>query len=411
MVDLTHKTNLEIKASVTEVKETVDKANVSNKSEISQLRLNSDNSLKMFESMVNSLKAIANGTKVSVDILPPIPTPQIVSDPSPSIVEVPRRKGLMFTSSLALETDIKKYEDEVNCELQLIPTHFIQENLDSKDPDSFLGNRVTQNLRGKTGFDFVILATGTNDISNLDLGKTSADLHSEVFSQTQTLFDIAKSLVDEMDINVFLVEKPPRYDSSSDQTCMKQKLSKYSNGVLASLIGATPKIFIVEQAGLSRASEKARSDIFKSDGLHLTKKGISFYNTNIINNMKECYPDTLQITRNDEVHQQGPQSSRPDDRTASTGWPIGEVDMTRDQGGEVIIKAGADLTALVEHKVIRKDMAVTDGRIPHLIGVEIEGVGGQEVKGGNIHHKPLDRVLTAGEVIGQDHDFKVDQLI
>ena len=99
-----------------------------------------------------------------------------------------------------------------------------------------------------------------------------------------------------VDLDIFIVDKPPRYDVVTDPSGMKQKLSRYANGVLASLTGATPKIFLVEQASLSRTNERARADLFQKDGLHLTKKGVNYYNNNIMNVMKECYPDvgTLQ---------------------------------------------------------------------------------------------------------------------
>ena len=72
---------------------------------------------------------------------------------------------------------------------------------------------------------------------------------------------------------------------------MKQKLTRYANGVLASHTGATPRIFLVEQASLARSAVKARADIFQKDGIHLTPKGLNFFNSNILNAMRECYPD------------------------------------------------------------------------------------------------------------------------
>ena len=93
-------------------------------------------------------------------------------------------------------------------------------------------------------------------------------------------------------IDVFIVEKPPRYDlPSGDPSGMKQKLNKFSNGVLAASTGPTPRLFLVEQASLSRSAGKGRSDLFKADGLRLTQKGLRFYKTNIMNTLKDCYED------------------------------------------------------------------------------------------------------------------------
>ena len=53
----------------------------------------------------------------------------------------------------------------------------------------------------------------------------------------------------------------------------------------------TPRLFIVDQSSLARSVVKARSDIFKPDGLHLTPKGLTFYMNNISKALMECYGD------------------------------------------------------------------------------------------------------------------------
>ena len=112
------------------------------------------------------------------------------------------------------------------------------------------------------------------------------------------MVEIAEALTKENNIDVFIVEKPPRYDPpAQDPSSMKQKLSRFANGVLSTSTGPTPRLFLVEQASLARAAGRGRSDLFQTDGLHLTAKGLHFYNTNIINTMKECYGDTQLIKK------------------------------------------------------------------------------------------------------------------
>ena len=159
---------------------------------------------------------------------------------------------------------------------------------------------VNKHLRGKEGFDFAILATGSNDISDLDLTLASTTLFTRVSSQSKTLVDIADAASKEMDIDVFIVEKPPRYDTADDPHALKQKLSKYSNAVIATLIAATPRLHLVEQASLGRVSEKARAEIFQTDGLHLTQKGVHYYSANIIEALKTCYPEDSRHQRGDK---------------------------------------------------------------------------------------------------------------
>ena len=303
LLDKVHSTTLKVDYNISDMRKEVSKASEVTNNEITQVRKNSDNSLQMFESMMNSLKNIEMSNNKTSPTQHSVPNPNSESLSHPEI-EIPLRKGIMFTSSIGLDTDVKRYKEELKVELKIIPTYYIMENQSAQDPDAYLGSMVNQHLRGKPGYQFVILAVGTNDISDLDCDNSPpTTLFTEVSTQTKTLFDLADSLVKEMNIDVFIVDKPPRYDSTSDPKCMKQKLTKYANGVLASNTGATPRIFLVEQASLARSPGKGRSDIFQQDGLHLTTKGVHFYTTNIISVMKDCYPDTQSLQRHVGGHE------------------------------------------------------------------------------------------------------------
>ena len=155
---------------------------------------------------------------------------------------------------------------------------------------------VNKHLAGKGCYDFAILAIGTSDITDMDVGNDSnvTTLTNYVADQTKTVADVAKSLATENNIDIFVVDKPPRYDPpTKDPTGMCAKLSKYSNGVMASSLGMTPRLFIVDQSSLARTSLKARADVYKPDGLHLTPKGLTFYTSNITKSLLECYADIV----------------------------------------------------------------------------------------------------------------------
>ena len=301
VLDQVQTTVLKIDKNVNEVKRDVTKASEIKDQEMVQLRKNSDDSLKMFGTMIETLKNIE--AKASSKTFPTTPTDPTTNLPKPA--DVLTRRGIMFTSSVAIDTDIKRYKEELNCELKIIPTENVEEDTSATDPDSYLGSMVNKHLRHSSGYNFAIFATGTSDITNLDIENSPATtLFSRVSSQSKTVFDIAESITKEVDIDVFIVDKPPRYDSEDDAG-MKQKLTKYSNGVIASSTGATPRIFLVEQTSLGRTAAKARADIFQKDGVNLTPKGLSFYNTNIINVMKECYPDAVAHLGHNSSPQQG----------------------------------------------------------------------------------------------------------
>ena len=140
------------------------------------MRKNSDNSLKMFEVMMTSLKNIES-TNHSKTSSTKSSSETSNNQTQPGMSEIQVRKGIMFTSSIGLDTDIKRYKGELNAELKVIPTIYIEENSAVRDPDAYLGCMVNQRLRGKTGYSFAIIATGSNDITDLN-----TDTKNKLFS-------------------------------------------------------------------------------------------------------------------------------------------------------------------------------------------------------------------------------------
>ena len=210
----------------------------------------------------------------------------------------------MFSSSISCDIDTNKLRETLNCDLEIIPTHHIHHHPGSTDPDTHPQSMVNQHLSAKGCYDFAILATGSSDISELDVKNTPpTTLTSAVADQTKTMVEIAESLSTNNNINMFIVEHSPRYDPpTQDPTGMYSKLAKYSNGVLASSVGVTPRLFIVEQSSLARFGAKPRSDVFKPDGVHLTSKGLSYYTSNITRSLMECYPDMAMTTTRQQPH-------------------------------------------------------------------------------------------------------------
>ena len=291
------------KAITTSVSNISDQLNTSignSDNEISQLRKNSDESLKMFLSMQTSLENLVKNNTPPSDTTgrARVSSQSTSSAPQPpSPAQPPKRKGLMFTSTLAQDTDMKRLEGNLNCDITVIPTLHIEKTPAAEDPESYLQNMVKENLSGKTGFNFVIIASGSSDITSMDtINGTPVPLYEQVKSQAGLLCDTAQSITQDMGVDVFLVENPPRYDPTpSDPAAMKQKLNKYSNSLLSTTLGLTPRVFIVEQGSLARSSPRARSDLYQSDGVHLTTKGLYYHSSNLITAMQELYPDTKHI--------------------------------------------------------------------------------------------------------------------
>ena len=292
-----------LEGHVKEVSKKISENNDASNREMTQLRKNSDDSLGMFEAMKKSLETLVQQTahpavpSTSQSTTQSPPTTQPIATPDTPCTR--QRRGIMFSSSLALDIDTKRFNDDLNCDLKIIPTYYIEQHSEAQDPDAYLQCMINKHLLGKSGYDFAIFATGTNDISTLDtVNSPPTTLMNSVADQTKIMVELAETLTTEMNIDVFIVEKPPRYDPpTKDPTVMLNKLTKFSNGSLASYVGMSPRIFIVDQAGLVRSGVKSRADIYKPDGLHLTTKGLLFYTTNIISSLQSCYGDTLLLKK------------------------------------------------------------------------------------------------------------------
>ena len=287
-----------LETQVNNVSKTLNETNEASNKDMAQIRKNSDNSLEMFLAMKTSLETLVQQAAHPNKIAPRINNDTSKPNNAEDNHETKTFKGIMFADSVAQEIDTKKLKEDINCDLKIIPTNYINHHPDSTDPDQYLQCMVNQHLAGKTNYDFAIIATGSNDITELDVKNSPpTTLTNAVADQTKTLVEIAKTLAAENKIDIFLIDKPPRYDpATNDPTSMYSKLAKYSNGVLASSVGMAPRLIIVDQSSLARSSIKARSDVYRPDGLNLTTKGLNYFTSNLTKALTECYTD-MAITR------------------------------------------------------------------------------------------------------------------
>ena len=301
-----------LESGVRDIGQKITETNEASGKDMAQIRKNSDQSLGMFDAMKKSLDILAKQAPNRGTSVPPNPNSNTSTMPVPSPSSEPRAyKGIMFASKSALEIDTKKLKSDLGCDLKIIPTDYIYPHTDSHDPDSYLECMVNQHLAGKGCYDFAIIATGVDDITELDIVNSApTTLTSNVADQTRTVVEVAENIIKENNIDVFIVEKPPRYDpADSDPSSMYSKLSKYSNGVLASSVGMTPRLYIVDQTTLTRSGTRARADIFKSDGLLLTTKGLNIYTSSIAKSLTECYPD-MEVPKHPSPPNQAPEQGQ-----------------------------------------------------------------------------------------------------
>ena len=158
-----------------------------------------------------------------------------------NIVEITIRKGLFMTSSIGLKLDVYDLQDKLDSEISNVKTYHIEENVSSKNPDMNLKRNLKQ-LDGQKDLEFIIIATGTNDISNLDVENESMDeLITRACNQSRRLVELASEVAKKHNLDVFVVERPPRGDEDKTYSTANDA----ANGLFLSLIASLKKVHCI----------------------------------------------------------------------------------------------------------------------------------------------------------------------
>ena len=156
------------------------------------------------------------------------------------------------------------------------------------EKDAYLALKINQEMN--TDLDFVIVQVGSNEMSLLDLKEEKRALFDKMQHDCNTLVNLSKHLVEEYSVDVFISEKPPRYDQEGGL----EGLNNTSNSILHMLTHLLDRVWVVKQSMLESKSDRIRSERFQADGLHLTEKGLALLNTNWINCIRRVYSDLSQ---------------------------------------------------------------------------------------------------------------------
>ena len=202
-----------------------------------------------------------------------------------------RRKGKLFSSSVALGCNKEKLQIELDCDLEVVETYHINENITAADPEKYLDNMIKSHLKpGEV--DFIIISVGGNDISFLNSDKSEVELNKEAIEQSSVLAEIAYQAGEKLGIDVFVTVRPARYDKKEkDSKGVKSKLNKSANGMQVALISVLDKVHNVHLPALENLSERAKKDLFKNDGIHLTKAGLCALEDDLVHGIRSVYTD------------------------------------------------------------------------------------------------------------------------
>ena len=209
-------------------------------------------------------------------------------EPEVQILEPKKRKGLFFSSSIALQCDIQQLSNDINSKIGINKTYHIEKHEEAKDPDLFL-EKTLGALDDTNGIDFIIISVGSNDITKLNIEEDLKGLNEKACEQSKLLVHLAQEASEKHNVDVFVVEKPARFDREvKDPEGIRATLTVSSNGILPSLITPLKRVHFIPLPSLS---SKADRDCFSRDGIHLTTKGEHLFLIDLVAGVKDVFSD------------------------------------------------------------------------------------------------------------------------
>jgi len=224
---------------------------------------------------------------------------EVVATLEEEVVEVKQRKGIIFTSSLARELDIKQFEKETNSKVEKIETYRIKEKkVGCKNPESFVTGMVKAHM--KKDYDFAVFVVGTNDITDLKESLESTDVLENCEQLSQQLVDAMVGVATEFDTEVFVSELAPRYDSpEKDGLGPLATLSMVTNTLMVAKVKEAKtrsiRLHLVNQRSLARPRGVEQNKVYKKDGKHLTVEGLSLLSSNLTSALRLVYKDLPKV--------------------------------------------------------------------------------------------------------------------
>ena len=109
--------------------------------------------------------------------------------------------------------------------------------------------------------DIVIFQVGSNEMTNLDLSWDKQKLINAIQEDCDKLVNIAKHLVTEYEVDVFISEKPPRFDKKCKEFGgIMEGLNNTSNSILHTRSHLLDRIHIIKQSMLESQSDRIRNE-------------------------------------------------------------------------------------------------------------------------------------------------------
>ena len=226
--------------------------------------------------------------KVETSAPEKIPVVIVEKKDEDEIIEVKLRKGLFLTSSIGLKLDMYDLQEKLDSEVAVVRTYHVEKDHGAKDPELNLKENL-QRIKPESDIDFLIIATGSNDLTKLEVDRHDmSHLTNAACDQAKALVQLAHEASKKHNIDVFVVEKPPRGDSNGKYS----QLNVSSNGLYPSLIAQFEKVHYIPLPSLNNLPEKSQKNL-TTDGVHLKPWGLKLLRNDIVKGVKSVYKDII----------------------------------------------------------------------------------------------------------------------
>ena len=202
------------------------------------------------------------------------------------IQEVAIRKGLFLTSSIGLRLDMYDLQEQLESEVTAVKTYYIEKNETAENPEMNLRDNLKTEI--DKDIDFMIIATGSNDISSLSVDdRDMSDLTTAACDHSRNLVQQAHEASQKHNIDVFVVERPPRGDSNIKFS----QLNVAANGMLPSLTIPLEKVHFIPLPSLNNLPDKSKKNLFTNKGIHLKPWGSKLMRNDILAGVRSVFKD------------------------------------------------------------------------------------------------------------------------
>ena len=213
-------------------------------------------------------------------------------------------KNVLFVGdSHSNNLDKNTFEEYTETQINMVKAYTVDADENAKYKEKNLLTIVPNELQ-KNEYDFLVLQSGCNEITNLNCetnpAENAAFWEQVVYLSSEKLYDLAKRCVAQQNgLKVIILARLPRYDLSSvDPKHIKNKLTHYGNNVLTNLWmkdGCPDNILIADQNlgcyGELRNKRFGHEEESFFDGIHMRGPlAMQHYTNSVLRIFKESQP-------------------------------------------------------------------------------------------------------------------------